>query len=1541
MTITESPAFSMNGGSSLAKLTIAAGGAITATLNSTNGVKRVTWSIIRTDETTTSSSYTLVQSGPVGETVDFNAAGLGTAGVLQAEINGGIVLSTDQPGATTRAQAKFVVLALNGLEVFVQDEVGDKQSPDRISDFDFGAVAPLNVMVRATTTPVNSSDYKDSVHGATSAALPANTRTGNVLLADANGALPNIDTTVVPSVTKRYLVKNEALGENNGIYILDDAGSGGTPWQMTRSTDADTDPEVTAAMLVPVETGGTLNGDRIFQLATADPITVNTTALTFVLGGGGVGGAGSGADNQIARWDGTTDIQGSGILIDDSDNMTGVTSITMGASATGILQPGAGQALHLRDGFGTARFTVDAAGDTTIAATTSAYMNAGGVITMRALNSGVQLFRSQLFFAWDTAVNPEIFQQSDSTASATGDAFLIHAQDMSGTTSTGGNLSLRAGTGTSTNGTLALQSADGTDRIFIESGGNVDIGGVSYITLRDGGNIRARVFAGQFQFWTSNVVYVGTNPLLYQAADATDGGGGGVTGDLFTLHAQHVTGTGTDNVGGALSIAAGNATNGASTNTGGDLTLNAGSGNTADGVINIGNANTSVINIGNVTDNPTINILGTGGVGYSGDLFFAEDVVSPTFYQVTEDDAVGSDTLLIHAQDNSFASGVAGDLQIHAGTATGTTSTGGDLELRAGAGTSTGGILYLQDPAGVGRMWINPSGSLQYGVVSNVVFGIDGVTSWIMTDTKMTYTHTSKSGGIGPGFEGTADAGRTFTVNGQGNIKTSGSPVGGDLDLTAGFANGTHAGSNIGGDVNITAGFALNGVTLNTGGNVNIAPGSGDTNGVLSLQDGAGVDRLTISAVGAITAATSLSIASVTATENWFDIDTGATALSAANHVRLRSNAGVFEVSENGGAYATVGGGSFDPTAMTQDMAWVYTHATPSIIHTADSTASAVGDLFTISAQDVTGSGASITGGAMVIRGGDSNAGTATVEHGGDLTLRPGSAGAGGGLHGEFLIQDGGASNRISVTSAGNVYLYGQQTSAMFAAGGPKVSAWSTYVELQTNTLRFNRSQVPVLQQSTQTVGTSSATMLIQAQDNSVASSTGGNLDIRPGSGTSVNGVLALQDGAGVDIFRIAANSDILVDSDNIFIHNDGAAGGMWIQITARAGGASASDFFILGQNSTSAGTAGDMIIGAGENTSGGGGNLELRAGEGSNTSNHGRLALVGADGTWRMEIDNEQDIYLNAINDIGLRIGSSTKVLLAATSMTLGAAAASFSLSFLDSTVTPIINQAPDAGSGATGDAMLINSQDVTGGGTTKIGGALTIRAGDSTTGAGTNETGGALTLRPGAGGTGTGVHGVLNLQDGSGTDRLTIDADGDIQLSAVNDIGLEISGTTKALLSASYLTLGSASAGFVLQFLSTALAPTLSQEDDASATSGDDFLIHAQDLITATGTKNAGDLTVRAGNCAGGTSNTGGNLVLRPGSGATAGGALQITAADSTNRIVIDDTGIGFFATTPAGKQSITGALTSVSDSNASAVLTSIISALTTLGLATDNTT
>ena len=116
------------------------------------------------------------------------------------------------------------------------------------------------------------------VRGATAAALGAYTRTGNVITANAVGALGAQDG-VTYIANERILLRNGAAGADNGPYVVTDPG-GATAFVLTRIGEADASAEVVAGMMV-YSAEGTLNGDEWFFLSTNDPITLNTTALTF------------------------------------------------------------------------------------------------------------------------------------------------------------------------------------------------------------------------------------------------------------------------------------------------------------------------------------------------------------------------------------------------------------------------------------------------------------------------------------------------------------------------------------------------------------------------------------------------------------------------------------------------------------------------------------------------------------------------------------------------------------------------------------------------------------------------------------------------------------------------------------------------------------------------------------------------------------------------------------------------------------------------------------------------------------------------------------------------------------------------------------------------------------------------------------------------------------------------------------------------------------------------------------------------------------
>jgi len=154
-----------------------------------------------------------------------------------------------------------------------------------------------------SSAPVNNTDivnkaYADAIASgihfheavalATTAALPANTYNngtsgvGATLTGNANGAL-SVDSTLT-IVAERILVKNEAAGANNGVYVVTQVGSAGTPYILTRASDFNT--VGTGVNQIDegdffLVTSGTVNVNTAWVQQTAPPITIGTTALVF------------------------------------------------------------------------------------------------------------------------------------------------------------------------------------------------------------------------------------------------------------------------------------------------------------------------------------------------------------------------------------------------------------------------------------------------------------------------------------------------------------------------------------------------------------------------------------------------------------------------------------------------------------------------------------------------------------------------------------------------------------------------------------------------------------------------------------------------------------------------------------------------------------------------------------------------------------------------------------------------------------------------------------------------------------------------------------------------------------------------------------------------------------------------------------------------------------------------------------------------------------------------------------------------------------
>jgi hypothetical protein len=266
-----SAAIRIDGGAAGVKASVVSGAAVQAVLDSTDGVLNTTWAIASTDESTADTDYTLVLTGPVNNICDFNGLTPGTAALLSATVTDGVQSVT--------ATCKFYVPCDGvGLEVGTAAETYE-------SDATYGHTGVINAAIRAASSAAGSAmGWREPVRLANAAALPANTRTGNEYVADANGSInvAGIDGTSTIALDDRLLYWT-GLGASHadyGITYFTDLGSAGTPWKMVRVDTLDESTEVTKALTVAVEEG-TVNGGKGFRLVTTGTITINSTALEF------------------------------------------------------------------------------------------------------------------------------------------------------------------------------------------------------------------------------------------------------------------------------------------------------------------------------------------------------------------------------------------------------------------------------------------------------------------------------------------------------------------------------------------------------------------------------------------------------------------------------------------------------------------------------------------------------------------------------------------------------------------------------------------------------------------------------------------------------------------------------------------------------------------------------------------------------------------------------------------------------------------------------------------------------------------------------------------------------------------------------------------------------------------------------------------------------------------------------------------------------------------------------------------------------------
>jgi hypothetical protein len=285
------------------------------------------------------------------------------------DIDGGTIDGT-VIGGNTPAAATFNAVTIDNLNIDGNTVTSTNSNGTiQLSPNGSGVVNVTNSRITNVTDPTGAQDaatkayvdavkvgldFKDSVRVAS---------TGNLTISGPGASIDGVSLTS----GDRVLLKNQTTGSQNGIYSWNGAGS-----TMTRTTDADSNAEVTAGLFVFVEEG-TVNSDNGYVLTTDGSITVGSTALTFTqFSGAGqiVAGAAitkSGNTLDVAVDDKTIQVSS------DTLRLKGISTVATGdllvgvsnaAGYTRLVKPTSNNALLTMGTAGTASWTTTIDGGT-------------------------------------------------------------------------------------------------------------------------------------------------------------------------------------------------------------------------------------------------------------------------------------------------------------------------------------------------------------------------------------------------------------------------------------------------------------------------------------------------------------------------------------------------------------------------------------------------------------------------------------------------------------------------------------------------------------------------------------------------------------------------------------------------------------------------------------------------------------------------------------------------------------------------------------------------------------------------------------------------------------------------------------------------------------------------------------------------------------------------------------------------------------------------------------------------------------------------
>jgi hypothetical protein len=222
------------------------------------------------------------------------------AGVISDETGTGSLVFSNSPTLVTPTLGAATVTSITGASSDLAITAAAGNNSIALVPTGTGTVDVANKRITSVAEPTQASDAatknyvdavktgldpKDSVRVATTAALTVTYSNGSsgvgaTLTNAGTQAAITIDS-IVLSAGDRILVKDQASSLQNGIYTVTTVGTASTNWVLTRSIDADQNPEVTPGAFTFVEEG-TVNANNGFVCTATGTITIGTSNIPWV-----------------------------------------------------------------------------------------------------------------------------------------------------------------------------------------------------------------------------------------------------------------------------------------------------------------------------------------------------------------------------------------------------------------------------------------------------------------------------------------------------------------------------------------------------------------------------------------------------------------------------------------------------------------------------------------------------------------------------------------------------------------------------------------------------------------------------------------------------------------------------------------------------------------------------------------------------------------------------------------------------------------------------------------------------------------------------------------------------------------------------------------------------------------------------------------------------------------------------------------------------------------------------------------------------------